>query len=70
MTICVEKLTIKIDKTEFVLSLEDARTLYEELQKIFGEKTYFPYYVPNTIPSYPAYPDPFKPWITCNTETN
>lgn len=53
----IEKITIRIDGKVIELSLEQARKLHGELDKLFGAKALvsWQYVYPPTYPTYPRY---------------
>ena len=58
------ELSIKIrNDKEFKFSIEEAKEVWEKLDKIFGSKeVFYPYYPPQTIPTTPGDGTPDNPY--------
>lgn len=69
MSAALVKLVFKTKNGDVELSLEEARELYAELNRIFADKSY-PYLVPHpTLPGQPSQPPWLPPYI-CWTLAN
>lgn len=64
----LKSITFEIGGKEYTLPMKDAKELYDELQKIFGNTTM--YVLPTPTPYY--YPsNPWSPWtVTCSGNSN
>jgi len=63
MTAKINSINVQIGDQEIVLTFEEAKKLYHELEKLFGKNLQLPYYPPRS----PQRDEPYI-WFTYNDE--
>lgn len=64
----IVSIRLKINGQDVDLAVEEARHLYDELNKFFKPPNIYPVYPP-AYPAYPEYPWPLPYKITCSSSS-